>query len=129
MQKLPSSIKNGLRALFLITITIYGSNIVKNGLVLLSECWLEVEVLNNKLKSSKNGQMRCISSCVTQLFFACPNSFETSCEPAFCRYLRFARPHSSSAVNPKRVDSCNWKVPNMFETNLSIHKKTGRSSC
>ena len=37
---------------------------LKNRLVLLSEYWLEVEALNKKLKSPKDGHMCCISSCV-----------------------------------------------------------------
>ena len=58
-----------------------------------------------------------------QLFVACPNTFETSWNPASCRYLRFARPYRTSAVNPNRMDSCVWNIPNTLETNLSIQKK------
>ena len=58
-----------------------------------------------------------------QLFVACPNTFETSWNTASCRYLRFARPYRTSAVNPNRMDSCVWNIPNTFETNLSIQKK------
>ena len=49
--------------------------------------------------------------------------FETSWNTASCRYLRFARPYSTSAVNPNQMDSCVWNIPNTFETNLSIQKK------
>ena len=48
--KRPSSIKNGLRTLFFIIRTNYGSNAVKNGLVVLSQCCLEVCVWHRNWK-------------------------------------------------------------------------------
>ena len=125
LQKLPSSIKNGLRALFLITITIYGSNIVKNGLVLLSECWLEVEVWTTSWKVEKMD--KCVAFPVVSP--TCPNTFETNWKPAFNIYLALRGPAALRPWIPREMDSCVCHVDKCVWNEFVNSQKTGRSSC